>query len=89
MKSTGVIRKVDQLGRVVLPKLFRQKLKIEDGDPVEISLEEDKVILQKYQSNACAITGEVKDDNISLLNGNLTLSKDGAKMLIEELTRRI
>lgn len=89
MKSTGIVRKVDHLGRVVVPIELRRNLKIEQGDPVEIFLEEDKVILRKFQSNACAITGEVKDDNISLLNGDLTLSKDGAKMLIEELTRRI
>ena len=89
MKSTGIIRKVDQLGRVVLPKVFRRNLKIEDGDSLEVFLEDDKIMMRKQHSNACAITGEIKDDNITLLNGDLTLSKDGAKMLIEELNRRV
>lgn len=89
MKSTDMVRNVDHVGRVVLPVGLRRKLGIENGDPIEFSLENGRAIFQKHQPNACAITGEIRDDNISLLNGDLTLSKDGAKMLIEELNSRL
>ncbi len=50
MKSTGMIRQVDKMGRVVIPKEIRSQLKIEnDVDSFEISMEGDKVILQKYR----------------------------------------
>ena len=49
MKSTGILRHVDELGRVVLPIELRRALEIEEKDLLEISVEEDKIILQKYQ----------------------------------------
>ncbi|RHW31114.1 AbrB/MazE/SpoVT family DNA-binding domain-containing protein [Lysinibacillus yapensis] len=52
MKSTGIVRKVDPLGRVVLPKELRGVLGIEEGTPLEIYMDGDKVILQKYESGA-------------------------------------
>lgn len=51
MKSTGIVRKVDDLGRVVLPKELRRTLGIEEKDPVEIYIDGDKIILKKYQPN--------------------------------------
>ncbi|MGE7113220.1 AbrB/MazE/SpoVT family DNA-binding domain-containing protein [Lysinibacillus sp. NPDC047702] len=51
MKSTGIVRKVDELGRVVLPKELRRTLGIEEKDPVEIYIDGDKIILKKYQPN--------------------------------------
>ena len=48
MKSTGMVRKVDELGRIVVPKELRRKLGIANTDPVEIYCEEDKIILKKY-----------------------------------------
>lgn len=84
MKATGVIRKVDELGRIVIPKELRDVLGIQIKSPLEIFVEEDKVILQKYQPyNACQITGDVSNQNISLANGNITVSIDGAKYLIK------
>ncbi|MGQ0519255.1 AbrB/MazE/SpoVT family DNA-binding domain-containing protein, partial [Bacillus sp. D-CC] len=47
MKATGVIRKVDELGRIVIPKELRDVLGIQIKSPLEIFVEEDKVILQK------------------------------------------
>lgn len=44
MKSTGIIRRVDVLGRVVIPKELRKMLKINEGDPIEIYVERDEVI---------------------------------------------
>lgn len=51
MKSTGIVRKVDDLGRVVLPIELRRTLGIEEKDPVEIFIDEGQIILQKYQPN--------------------------------------
>lgn len=49
MKSTGMIRPVDNLGRVVLPKELRVNLKLEHNTPLEIFVEGEKIILQKHQ----------------------------------------
>lgn len=48
MKSTGIIRRIDDLGRVVIPKEIRRSLKIEEGDPMELFVESNKVIFCKY-----------------------------------------
>ncbi|CAM5663031.1 SpoVT-AbrB domain-containing protein OS=Lysinibacillus sphaericus OX=1421 GN=LS41612_04500 PE=4 SV=1 [Lysinibacillus sphaericus] len=48
MKSTGIVRKVDELGRIVLPKELRRTLGIEEKDPVEIYIDGNQIILQKY-----------------------------------------
>ena len=49
MKSTGVVRKVDELGRIVLPISIRQVMDINEKDSLEIFTDENKIILQKYQ----------------------------------------
>ena len=46
MKSTGIVRKVDELGRVVLPIELRKTLGIKEKDPIEIFVDEDKIILK-------------------------------------------
>jgi len=48
MKDTGVIRKVDELGRFTLPMELRRNLHIEVGDPLEVFVDEDSIILKKY-----------------------------------------
>ena len=48
MKSTGVVRRIDDLGRIVIPKEIRKNMKIKDGEEVEIYLESDNIILKKY-----------------------------------------
>lgn len=50
MKATGVVRRVDDLGRVVLPKEIRKILDIKKGDPLEIFVEDDRVIFQRYHT---------------------------------------
>ncbi len=49
MKSTGIVRPVDELGRIVVPKELRRTLGIENGDSVEIFTEDEKIILRKYR----------------------------------------
>jgi transcriptional pleiotropic regulator of transition state genes len=51
MKTTGIIRCIDQLGRLVIPKEMRRALKIEEGDGVEISLEGKRIIVQKHEES--------------------------------------
>ena len=49
MKSTGIVRKVDELGRIVLPIELRRVLDIAERDELEIFMENDKIILQKFE----------------------------------------
>lgn len=49
MKPIGVVRKVDQLGRIVLPKSLRRRYEMNEGDPVEILVQGDHIILEKYK----------------------------------------
>ena len=60
MKSTGVVRKVDELGRIVLPISIRQNLDIGEHDPVEIFIEGERIILKKYHP-ACVFCGDADD----------------------------
>ena len=60
MKSTGIIRKVDELGRVVIPIEIRNKFDIAEKDPIEIYVEGSSIILKKFEPN-CVFCGSTKD----------------------------
>jgi transcriptional pleiotropic regulator of transition state genes len=62
MKSTGIVRKVDELGRVVLPIELRRTLAIEVKTPLEIFVEDDTIILRNYKPLCyiCGSGGELK-----------------------------
>ncbi|NEZ74284.1 AbrB/MazE/SpoVT family DNA-binding domain-containing protein [Clostridium botulinum] len=60
MKSTGIVRKVDELGRIVIPKELRRTLNIEEGDGLEIYTEGEQIILKKYEP-CCIFCGEAKE----------------------------
>lgn len=60
MKSTGIVRRVDELGRLCIPKEFRRTLSIEEGDTLEVFVEGKDMILRKYQPG-CIFCGEFKD----------------------------
>ncbi|MGH0544895.1 AbrB/MazE/SpoVT family DNA-binding domain-containing protein [Bacillus cereus] len=78
MKSTGIIRNIDPLGRIVVPMELRRTLGIQEKDPIEIFLDGESIILKKYNVNgSCQITGEVSDQNIELAGGKLVLSPEG------------
>lgn len=88
MKATGIVRKVDELGRVVIPKELRDILGIGIKSPLEIFVDNENIILKRYSPyNACQITGEVSEKNITLADGKITLSPNGAKHLAEELEK--
>lgn len=59
MKSTGIVRKIDELGRIVLPIEMRRTLGISEKDPVEIFTEADNIILRKHQA-ACVFCDSTK-----------------------------
>ncbi len=60
MKSTGIVRKVDELGRVVIPIEIRNKFDIAEKDPIEIYVDGSSIILKKYEPN-CVFCGNTKD----------------------------
>lgn len=76
MKSTGIIRRVDDLGRVVIPKEIRRTLRIHENDPMELFIADNCVCFRKYATNAlmnyraqivaaanlCGLTVDVCDD---------------------------
>ena len=59
MKSTGIIRKVDELGRVVIPIELRNKFDISEKDPIEIFVDGSSIVLKKYEPN-CVFCGNTK-----------------------------
>jgi transcriptional pleiotropic regulator of transition state genes len=60
MKPAGVVRKVDQLGRIVLPKSLRKRYLMNEGDPVEIFVQGDHIILERYRPK-CVFCGSIAD----------------------------
>lgn len=60
MKSTGMVRKIDDLGRIVIPKELRRTMEIAEGDPLEIYVEGEMIILKKYEP-ACIFCGDASD----------------------------
>ncbi len=60
MKNTGIVRKVDELGRIVLPVEMRRVLEISEKDPLEIYVDGENIILKKYQAS-CIFCGSSKN----------------------------
>jgi len=60
VKSTGIVRKVDELGRVVIPIELRRTLEIAEKDALEIYVDGEQIILKKY-APACIFCGQAKD----------------------------
>ncbi|HEX3037906.1 MAG TPA: AbrB/MazE/SpoVT family DNA-binding domain-containing protein [Oscillospiraceae bacterium] len=60
MKSTGIVRKVDELGRIVLPKELRMTLNIKEKDPLEIYVDNSTIVLKKYEP-ACIFCSNAED----------------------------
>ena len=72
MKSTGIIRNVDDLGRIVIPKELRTSLAMTEGSPVEMFIEGDKLILSRVYKSCCfcGSSSEVKDFSEKLICTN-------------------
>ena len=63
MKSTGIVRNIDELGRLVIPKEMRKKMGIGESSPVEIFVENERIIVTKYQDSCifCGGASELRD----------------------------
>lgn len=77
MKSTGIIRRVDELGRVVIPIELRNKFGIYEKDPIEIFVDGSTIILKKYEPN-CIFCGSTK--KLVTYNDKLVCSKCAEKI---------
>ncbi|MBQ8381129.1 MAG: AbrB/MazE/SpoVT family DNA-binding domain-containing protein [Clostridia bacterium] len=69
MKSTGIVRNIDELGRLVIPKELREKMDMKEGTPVEIFVEGSHIAIARYYKGChfCGATGELlefRDKNI-------------------------
>lgn len=84
MKSTGIVRKVDELGRVVIPIEIRNQFNIAEKDPIEIYVDGSSIVLKKYEPN-CIFCGNTENlisyndklicENCSKKIGNLKPNK--------------
>ncbi len=81
MKSTGIVRKVDELGRIVLPIELRRTLDIAEKDSLEIYVDNDSIILRKYQP-ACIFCDNARD--VLVFKGK-NICKDCIRTLEENL----
>lgn len=77
MKSTGIVRKVDQLGRIVIPIELRRMLGIDIGDPLEIFLNDERITLRKYMPDI------EKESIINGLSDFYSLPKDKQVDILE------
>jgi len=70
MKATGIVRRVDDLGRVVIPKELRRTLGIKDGDPLEIFTDDSGIWLRKYDTgaNLKGTLARLREDVLELYN---------------------
>ncbi|WP_088066786.1 AbrB/MazE/SpoVT family DNA-binding domain-containing protein [Gottfriedia luciferensis] len=86
----GFVRRLDDLGRIVLPKELRKRLNLNISESFEVFVDNQRIILKQYVSNnACMVTGVVDEDNFSFESGKIIVSKAGAKLLIKELEEYI
>lgn len=77
MKSTGIVRRVDELGRVVIPIELRNKFDIQVKDPIEIFVDGSAIVLKKYEPN-CIFCGNSK--NLVEFNDKLVCEKCAGKL---------
>lgn len=103
MKATGIVRRIDELGRVVIPKEIRRTLRIREGDPLELFTDRDELMLKKYSPIASVerfAEGTAKSLNeqsgylAAILDTDTVLSVGGAgkraligKTITEEVTK--
>lgn len=78
MKATGIVRRVDDLGRIVIPREVRRKLNINEGDGMEIYLDEGKLVMMKYEHVVEPVVEEgavrmtISDSTYDYLVGEIT-----------------
>ena len=82
MKATGIVRRIDELGRVVIPKEIRRTLRIKEGDPLEIFTDRDELMLKKYSPIATLERfSEATVKSLNDLSGKLAMICDTDEIL--------
>lgn len=81
MKATGIVRQLDKLGRIVLPKELRRVFHIENEDYLEIFVEDDRIVLKKYAPSCMFCSSD--DDIVEYKNKNI------CKICLEELKKSV
>jgi transcriptional pleiotropic regulator of transition state genes len=81
LKTRGILRRVDQVGRIVIPMRLRRKMGIQIHDSVELFVEDDRVVIMKYKPTCvfCCSSEEVTD----------YLGKSVCKMCLTEISKRV
>ena len=89
LKSTGVIRRIDELGRIVIPKEIRRNLKIRDGENMEIFIDMDSIILKKhsriedsipYAKKLCTVLHNLTNNEILITDRERIISAQGENL---------
>ena len=62
MVSTGIVRRIDELGRIVIPKEIRRRFKIKEGDPLEIFVSDDGIVVKPYLDDATREGSDLLDE---------------------------
>ncbi len=82
MKATGIVRRIDELGRVVIPKEIRRTLRLREGDPLEVFTDRDELMLKKYSPIASLEKiGEATAKSLNDLSGHLAIICDTDEVL--------
>ena len=101
IKTTGIIRRIDELGRIVVPKEMRNTLKIRDGENIEILLEEDNIILKKhskiegalgYTNTLASLLNNLTNNQIFITDREKIIATSGLiaeGLLYEELSKEL
>ncbi|AIQ63352.1 AbrB family transcriptional regulator [Paenibacillus stellifer] len=84
MKATGIVRKVDELGRIVIPIELRRTMGIDIKDPLEIFVDGEKIILRKYEPT-CIFSGS--SENLINFKGKM-VSRDILDELLESFNKQ-
>ncbi len=89
MKATGIVRRVDDLGRIVIPKEIRRRLGILEGTPMELFVGDGKVIFQKYNISECLmerieeLQKSIYEDEVMFGNEKVRKAEEHIKALKE------
>jgi len=83
MKATGIVRRVDDLGRILIPKEIRKKFMIYEGTPLEIFFEEDAIVFKKYETEEC--TFDAITNLESYINEDTTLDSQCKVNLFQKI----
>lgn len=86
MKYTGIVRRVDHLGRIVLPKELRRTMHIDTGSALEICTQEDSIILRKY-AHGCTLCGS--DDVLLELPGERAVCEACASLIAAQMNPEV